>query len=143
MKWVLSLPENDSLFRQYNRLVQATEKVSWAKQHGRHKATRSGLRIMLTRGYNDLAEIIDTDLQAVPAPDKGIDVLDAALCSLGVFDRTPQRGSSRKNRCGRKPHAELVAITDMPEQFRAVTTLYLDTVTVRDRFPHRRSFFSS
>jgi integrase len=86
---------------------------------------------MLTRSYNDLAEITDTDLQAIPAPDKGIDVSDAALCSLGVFDRTPQRGSSRKNRRGRKPNTELVAITGMPERFRAVTTMYLDTYGAR------------
>lgn len=86
---------------------------------------------MLVRGYSNLTEITDADLQAIPAPDRGIDVLDAALCSLGAFDRTPQRGSSRKNRRGRKSNAELVAITGMPKRFRAVTTLYLDTYGAR------------
>jgi integrase len=131
MRWVLSLPETDSLFRQYSRLVQATEKVSWAKQNGRHQAIRSGLRVMLTRGYNELEEITDADLQAIPAPDKGIDVLDAALCSLGVFDRTPQRGSSRKNRRGQKSIQELVEIANIPERFREVTALYLATYETR------------
>lgn len=131
MNWVLRLPETDSLFEQYRRLVQAIEKVSWAKGPGRHKAARTGLRLMLTRGYNEFTEITDADLQRIPSPDRGIDVLDAALCSLGVLDRTPQRGSSRKNRCGQKSVHELVEIADIPERFREVTALYLETYQTR------------
>jgi hypothetical protein len=100
---VLRLPEADSLFREHDRLVRALHKVFWASEHSRHKAARSGLRLMLARGYQELTEITDTDLERMPSDDRGADVLDAALCSLGVFDRTPQRGSSRKNRRGQKP----------------------------------------
>ncbi|MDQ2834602.1 MAG: site-specific integrase [Acidobacteriota bacterium] len=131
MNWVLRLPETDSLFQQYHRLVQALETVSWAKGHGRHKAARTGLRLMLTRGYDEFTEITDTDLQRIPSPEKGIDVLDAALCSLGVFDRTPQRGSSRKNRRGQKSIRELVEIANIPARFWEVTTLYLETYQTR------------
>jgi integrase len=131
MNWVLRLPKTDSLLQQYHRLVQALDQVCWATQSGRRQAARTGLRLILTRGYGDLTEITDDDLQGVPAPDKGTDLLDAALCSLGVFERTPRRGSSRKNRRGRKPNYELVADTGMPERFRAVTTLYLDIYAAR------------
>src|ERR1700736_623158 len=89
------------------------------------KAARSGLRLMLAHGYQELTEITDADLEQMPSDDRGADVLDAALCSLGVFDRTPQRGSSRKNRRGQKSVHELVEIADIPERFREVTALYL------------------
>jgi hypothetical protein len=131
MRWVVRLPDADSLFQQYDQILKAVEKVSWASKLSRHLAARSGLRVLLTRGYDNLAEITDTDLERIPSTEKGTDVLDAALCSLGVFDRTPQRGSSRKNRHGRKPIRELVAITGMPERFRAVTALYLETYASR------------
>jgi integrase len=131
MRWVVRLDEGDPLFRQYDRLVKAVEKVSWAKDSGRHQAVRCGLRVLLTRGYRDLAEITDADLKRMPSADRGADVLDAALCSLGVFDRTPQRGSSRKNRGTRKSARELVAISSIPEWSREVTVLYLETYATR------------
>ena len=129
--WVLHLPEADPLFREHDRLVRALHKVSWASEHSRHKAARSGLRLMLARGYQALTEITDADLERMPSDDRGADVLDAALCSLGVFGRTPQRGSSRKNRRGQKSVHELVAIADIPERFREVTALYLATYETR------------
>jgi integrase len=131
MNWIVTLPETDSLFRQYDRLVRALDKVSWASEHSRHKAARSGLRLMLARGHQDLSEITDADLERLPSDERGTDVLDAALCSLGVFDRTPQRGSSRKNRRGQKSVHELVEIADIPERFREVTALYLATYETR------------
>ena len=124
MNWIVTLPETDSLFRQYDRLVRALDKVSWASEHSRHKAARSGLRLMLARGHQDLSEITDADLERLPSDERGTDVLDAALCSLGVFDRTPQRGSSRKNRRGQKSVHELVEIADIPERFREVTAAF-------------------
>jgi integrase len=129
--WVLRLPKTDSLFRQHDRLVRALDKVSWASEHSRHKAARSGLRLMLVRGYQELTEITDVDLERMPPDDRGADVLDAALCSLGVFDRTAQRGSSRKNRRGQKSIHELVEIAGIPERFREVMALYLETYETR------------
>lgn len=131
MNWIITLPETDILFQQHDRLGRALDKVSWASKHSRHKAARSGLRLMLARGYRDLSEIVDADLERLPSHEKGTDVLDAALCSLGVFDRTPQRGSSRKNRRGQKSVHELVEISDIPERFREVTALYLATYETR------------
>jgi integrase len=131
MNWIAALPETDSLFCQHDRIVKALDKVSWASDHSRHKAARSSLRLMLSRGYRDLSEITDCDLERLPSDERGTDVLDAALCSLGVFDRTPQRGSSRKNRRGQKSVHELVEISDIPEHFREVTALYLATYETR------------
>ena len=131
MNWIVTLPETDSLFRQHDRLVRAPNKVSWASEHSRHKAARSSLRLMLARGYHELTEITDADLERMSSDDRGADVLDAALCSLGVFGRTPLRGSSRKNRRGQKSVHELVEIADIPERFREVTALYLATYETR------------
>ncbi len=129
--WVLRLRESDSLFKEHERLVGALDKLSWASARSRDRAGRSGLRLMLAQGYQRLSEITDTDLQRLPSDERGTDVLDAALCSLGVFDRTPQRGSSRKNRRGQKSVHELVEIADIPERFREVTALYLATYETR------------
>jgi len=131
MKWVIRLPDTDSLFQQYDQLVRALDKVSWASTLSRHKAARSALRLMLVQGYQELAGITDADLERIPADARGADVLDVALCSLGVFDRTPQRGSSRKNRRGQKSIRELVEISDIPEPFQEVTALYLATYETR------------
>jgi hypothetical protein len=131
LNWIVTLPETDSHFRQHDRLVRALDKVSWASEHSRHKVARSSLRLMLARGYQELTEITDADLERMPSDDRGADVLDAALCSLGVFDRTPQRGSSRKNCRGQKSVHELVEIADIPERFREVTALYLATYETR------------
>jgi integrase len=131
MNWIQRLPETESLFQQYQQLVQATDKVAWAKQNGRHKAVRTALRLILTRGYNHLTEITDADLKGVPATGKGVDVLDVALCSLCVFDRTPQKGTTRKSRRSQWSIPELVDISDVPERFRDVTILYLETYRTR------------
>jgi integrase len=50
---------------------------------------------------------------------------------LGVFARTPQRGPTRRNRRGRHTIAGLVGLADIPEQFRVVTELYVETYSVR------------
>ncbi len=131
MKWIAALPETDSLFQQNARLVRALDQVSWASDLGRDKAARSGLRLLLARGYQDLSEITDADLERIPSADRGTDILDAALCSLGVFGRTPQRGASRKNRRGQKSVEELAAVAGIPLRFREVTALYLATYETR------------
>ena len=61
----------------------------------------------------------------------GSDVLDAALCQLGVFARTPMRGAARRLRNHRLSPAELVAGSRIPERFRAVHILYLDAYARR------------
>src|SRR5579859_4061540 len=61
----------------------------------------------------------------------GTDALDATLCSLGVFARTPRRGSARHNRRRRLTASELVEIAGVPQCFREVTTVYLETYEIR------------
>jgi hypothetical protein len=67
----------------------------------------------------------------IPSGTRGQDVLDVALCRLGILQRTPQRGTSRRSRRPRRTVAELVAMADMPTPFRALTLLYLDTYATR------------
>ena len=92
-----------------------------------------GLRIMLAQGYGSLAQITPADLRDAPLVKRrrGIDTLDAALCALGVLERSPQRGSTRQQRVARASPGELVARVEMPERFRAVTALYLETYAQR------------
>lgn len=131
-KWVARLPDDDPFQQQRTQLAQAVAALPWPTSLVQAWAISTGLRILLVRGYPTLQEITDADLAAIPPQwSKGSDVLDAALCALGVFARTPQRGASRRNRRGRLAPAELVARAAIPERFRLVTTLYLETYATR------------
>src|SRR6202162_316839 len=100
-KWVARLPADDPLQQQREQLAQAVAALSWPTPLVQDWAMSTGLRILLVRGYTTLQQITDADLAATPRRwSKGSDVLDAALCTLGVFARTPQRGASRRNRRG-------------------------------------------
>ncbi|MFZ0463479.1 MAG: hypothetical protein WAL82_13805, partial [Candidatus Acidiferrales bacterium] len=101
MRWVVRLSETDPLFEQYALLRNAVTKLSRAAGISRTKAIRTGLRVLLTRGYTSLEQITDADLSNIPADARGIDTLDRALCTLGVFVRTPKRGTTRKSRLER------------------------------------------
>ena len=56
----------------------------------------------------------------------GSDVLDAALCSLGVLGRTPLRGAARRMRSRRLTPAELAERSRIPERFRPAHVMYLE-----------------
>ena len=58
-------------------------------------------------------------------------MLDAALCSLGVLDRTPLRGAARRTRNRRLTAAELADRSRIPERFRGAHVLYLDAYQQR------------
>lgn len=131
MKWIVRLSETDPLFQQYELLRNAVNELSWAAAISRIKAIRTGLRILLTRGYVCLKEIMDADLCNIPVDARGVDTLDRALCALGVFTRTPKRGTTRKSRLERLCPDQMVSIAKVPEGFRAVTTLYLETYATR------------
>jgi hypothetical protein len=76
------------------------------------------------RGYDSLRQIQEDDLKLLHVRwSKGTDALDAALCSLGVFSRTPKRGSARHNRRRRLAASELVEIAGVPQRFRQVIIL--------------------
>ena len=94
-------------------------------------ATSCGVRILLARGYRSLTQITEQDLKTIPPRSHRHRHLDAALCTMGVFARTPQRGPTRRLRRGRHAIADLVSMADIPERFRSVTVLYLETYTAR------------
>jgi integrase len=131
VKWIARLPETDPLFQQYELLRNAVNELSWAAEISRIKAIRTGLRVLLTRGYSSLKEITDADLSNIPVDARGVDTLDRALCALGVFTRTPKRGTTRKSRLERLCPDQMLKIAQVPERFRAVTTLYLETYSTR------------
>ena len=125
--WVKRLPPEAPLQAAAGRLTPALESVSWATKALREKALKNGLRILMVGGYSQLEQITDEDLRAVPVVvGSGSDVLDAALCSLGVLGRTPLRGAARRMRSRRLTPAELAERSRIPERFRPAHVLYLE-----------------
>src|SRR5271166_4175801 len=77
-------------------------------------------------------DIKDDDLKLLAVRwSKGTDALDAALCSLGVFSRTPKRGSARHGRRQRMTAPELVENAGVPDRFRQIMILYLEAYGAR------------
>src|SRR5216684_1935833 len=131
-QWIGHLPEDHPLAQQRRVLLQATSSIRWTSLHNRQLAVSSGLRIMLARGYDSLHHIKDDDLKLLSARwSKGTDALDAALCSVGVFSRTPKRGSARHGRTQRMTASELVENAGVPDRFQQIVILYLETYEAR------------
>jgi hypothetical protein len=98
-QWIVRFPVDDPLVQQHNLLLKATAGIRWASAHSQHLAVCSGLRLLLIHGYEGVHQIHDEDLKTLSLRySKGMDVLDAALCSLGVFSRSPKHGSTRHSR---------------------------------------------
>jgi hypothetical protein len=94
-KWIAHLPEDHPLAQQHTSLLQWTNSITWISAHSRQLAVSNGQRILLVRGYDSLHHINDDDLKLLSVrSSKGTDAVDGALCSLGVFSRTPKRGSA-------------------------------------------------
>jgi integrase len=131
-QWIAHLPEDHPLAQQHTLLLQATGSITWTSAHSRQLAISNGLRILLVRGYDSLHHIKDDDLKLLAVRwSKGTDALDAALCSLGVFSRTPKRGSARHGRRQRMTAGELVENAGVPDRFRQVMILYLEAYEAR------------
>jgi len=131
-QWVAHLPEDHPLAQQHRALLGATAPITWSSSFSRHLAVCNGLRLLLARGYDSLHHIKDDDLKLVSARwSKGTDALDAALCSVGVFSRTPKRGSARHGRKQRMTASELVENAGVPDRFQQVVILYLETYEAR------------
>jgi integrase len=131
-QWIAHLPEDHPLAQQHTSLLQATNSITWTSAHSRQLAVSNGLRILLVRGYDSLHHIKDDDLKLLAVRwSKGTDALDAALCSLGVFSRTPKRGSARHGRKQRMTASELVENACVPDRFQQVVILYLETYETR------------
>jgi integrase len=131
-QWIAHLPEDHPLAQQHASLLQATDAITWTSAHSRRLAVSNGLRILLLRGYDSVHHIKDDDLKLLAVRwSKGTDALDAALCSLGVFSRTPKRGSARHGRKQRMTASELVENAGVPDRFRQIMILYLETYEAR------------
>jgi hypothetical protein len=84
----------------HRSLLQATDSITGTSAHGRQLAVSNGLWILLVRGYDNLHHIKDDDLKLLSVRwSKRTDALAAALCSLGVFSRTPCARAA-KEKCG-------------------------------------------
>jgi len=82
--------------------------------------------------YNSVHHTRDDDLKLLAVRwSKGTDALDATLCRLGVFSRTPKRGSARHGRKQRMKASELVENAGAPDRFRQIMILYLETYEAR------------
>jgi hypothetical protein len=91
-------------------------------------ALNAGLRLLLFHNYQVLEQITEQDLLNIPAAaELGSDTLDAALCTLGIFARTPKRAGSRHLRKERLSIEELVAHSAIPERL----VLYLKMYAAR------------
>ena len=131
-QWIAHLPEDHPLAQQHRALLSATAPITWTSSFNRHLAVCNGLRLLLARGYDSLHHIKDDDLKLLSARwSKGTDALDAALCSVGVFSRTPKRGSARHGRKQRMTASELVENAGVPDRFQQVVILYLETYEAR------------
>jgi len=131
-QWIAHLPEDHPLAQQHTSVLQATDSITWASAHSRQLAVSNGLRILLERGYDSLHHIKDDDVKLLSVRwSKGTDALDAALCSLGVFSRTPKRGSARHGRRQRMTAPELVENAGVPDRIRQIMILYLETYEAR------------
>lgn len=128
---IACLPAGDPLLQERDRLANVVARLSWVTSEGQSVAISCGLRILLALGYRSLSEITEHDLSAIPSSVFGTDILDAALCSMGIFARTPQRGPTRRLRRGRHGIVDLVEMADIPARFRTVTILYLETYITR------------
>jgi integrase len=140
-QWIMRFPVKDPLVQQHNLLLKAAARIRWASAHSQHLAVCSGLRLLLSHGYEGVNQIQDEDLKNLSLRySKGMDVLDAALCSLGVFSRSPKHGSTRHSRRRLLTIPELVDATHTPRRFREVMILYLETYSARvsDRYTTRR-----
>lgn len=129
-RWVDALAPDDPLPLAKQRLIDTCQRISWASPIGRGRAVNTAIRLMLAGDYDQLSQLRDDDLRIPPRGANGTDILDAALCELGVFKRSPRRGTTRHHALPPRSIDELVAAR-VPEPFRAVTALYMTAYTQR------------
>jgi hypothetical protein len=130
-QWVAKLPADDPLLVSTQRLRAAIDGLRWGSAAYRAAAVTTGTKLLLASGRDDLEELTDGDMRSLPRGIGGADILDMALCGLGIFDRTPLRGTTRHGRTRRLSPAEMVAGSDIAADFQPATTLYLQTYARR------------
>lgn len=124
-QWVARLPLDDPLTAAHQQLLTATAALPFGTPTFATNAVNRGLRVLLRCGLDELTTLNEEDLR-IAGRGKGADLLDAALCQLGVFDRTPQRGTQRWSSVGRHEPAELAGVAGVPEAFQQIAGLYLE-----------------
>jgi integrase len=125
------LPADDPFRLELERLGEAIAGVSWVSPGRRQMGHTLGLRLMLIHGYDRIDQITEADLREIPGRRRGADALDGALCRLGIFDRTPRRGTTRMAKATRLTPRQFAEKGDMPNRFRPITGLYLETYAAR------------
>lgn len=129
-QWIAPLPDDDPLSQMWSRLTATCEQIGWASPQGRRRATITALRLMIHRDYDRLAQLTDTDLRIPERGANGTDILDAALCGLGIFERSPRRGTTRHHARPPRTIADLVDAR-VPQPFRSVTEDYMTAYSQR------------
>lgn len=124
-QWVARLPLDDPLTAAHEQLVAAAAALPFGTPMFAMNAVNRGLRALLRCGVDELSALTEADLR-IAGRGKGADILDAALCQLGVLGRTPQRGIKRWSSVGRHEPADLAGVAGVPEPFRRVAGLYLE-----------------
>jgi integrase len=144
LNWVRTLlPLEAPLRRLLESIVAAVENLPTQSytQSTRESAINLATKIVLSKDYWEIGDFCEADIFDPTETRQqryrnGADVLDAALCMIGVFDRTPRRGITRKNRPKVAPTIpEMVDRSNIPEQFQEITLLYL--LSYRDRISSR------
>jgi hypothetical protein len=129
-QWAARLPGEDPLSTAHEQLRAAARALPIGSPALHATAVNMGLRLLLSRGVDELTGLTEADL-LLPGRAKGADILDALLCQLGVLDRTPRRGSTRRLTIDRHTPAELARVSGVPQPFLQVTGLYLETYARR------------
>jgi integrase len=146
LNWVRTLlPSEAPLRRLLESLVTAVQGLPPQSYNVTTRVTAINLatKIVLMNDYWTVEEFKEADLfnpedSREQQYTKGVDALDAALCMIGVFNRTPMRGITRRTRPIEAPTIpEMIDRSALPEQFREVTLHYL--LHYRDRISSRYS----
>ena len=126
-RWVNRLPADDPLRHALEQLGAAMTTALVGSAASLAKAVNTATRLLLACGVDQLGELTEDDMLKLAAGTKGADVLDAVLCQLGVFDRTPLGGTARRFTVPRHTPRELAVVHGVPEPFVDVVAIYLET----------------
>lgn len=130
------LPDSDPLFAQHEKLVEGMGRLPRISRYS-ERAPNSVLKIMIHHGYDTFDEISEDDLRSIDYSRQALalDNVDSLLCSLGVFERTSLRGSSKATRSAQQPTiSELMAKRECPDRFRQITIDYLEEAKKRHNY---------
>lgn len=116
-RWVSRLPADDPLRQARDQLSVAMTTALVGSEVAHENAVNTGVRLMLVCGVDRLSELTEDDMLKLPPGTKGADVLDAVLCQLGVFNRTPLGGLARRMTAPRHTPRELAVVHGVPELF--------------------------